>query len=815
MKIYWILLLFVSCMFLSISDSAAQKALNAYRIHNEIDVDGRGDESVWAKAEIASDFVIASPNFGGTPKQKTKVRILYDDVALYVLAEMEEVSRDSIMTQLSQRDNLGNTDAFGVLLDTYGNGTDGIILAVGATGVQFDALKENSGNEDDAWDAVWFSEVDLREDGWTVEMKIPYSAIRFPKADSQEWVLNFLRTQARKGTSMTWNPIDPEQNGVFTQSGRLRNIFDIKPPVRLSFSPYFSSAFTNTRDVTSNPENSSAYSYSGGVDVKYGINDAFTLDMTLVPDFGQVESDDNVVNLSPFEVRFDEKRPFFTEGVDLFNKANILHTRRIGGQPVNFSAASSNLQANEEMVSNQMIPQLYNATKVSGRNSNGIGIGVLNAVEASTHAVFRNVVTGDLREFQTQPLTNYNVFVVDKNLKNNSSIALINTNVWRQGKEYYDANVTGLEFSLKDKKQSYELSGDAAYSVQAFDAADNNTGHKYSIELSKISGKFNHFVGYSEESPNYNPNDLGFLRAPNERSVNVGSSYQIFDPFGSFNRAEFWGGLSYSRIIEPNAFTGWWSNVGLWMQTKKFLSFNFSANYSPRSFDFFESRVDGVPLARPALYNTSVFISSDSRKKLAFSGGTFVYNIIEEGRWGYGASPNLRYRFNDRLEAFLNMSINMQLDDTGWVETADNGDIFIGQRDRLNILNLAGFNFNFTEKIGIDMRVRHLWERGLYQSFHKLSLEGDLLDTDYSDNLDFNFTFFNVDLNFNWRFAPGSDIIINWKNSISGGDNNQLVNISDLNYLDGISSLSRYPQTNSLSLRVVYFLDYLNIKKRF
>jgi len=811
MKKVYLLSIFLLALLLS-KEGQSQKILQAHRINEKIEIDGIGDEAIWSQADIADEFIMDSPTFGKTPEQQTTVRILYDDIAIYVLAEMEEISRDSIMTQLSQRDNLGNTDGFGILLDTYGNGTDGVIFAVGATGVQVDALKENSGQEDGSWDAVWFSEVNLHDNGWTAEIMLPYSALRFPKKASQEWVLNFLRIQARNNTATTWNPIDPNKDGVFTQSGRLVNVHDIKPPVRLSFSPYFSAYAQHNHDNNNTPINSTGYTYNGGMDVKYGINDAFTLDMTLIPDFGQVESDDNIVNLSPFEVRFDEKRPFFTEGVELFNKAGIFYSRRIGSTPVNFNDADDNLASNEVIESNQRIPQLYNATKISGRNSNGLGIGVLNGVEASTNAIIRNTETNELREYQTQPLTNYNIFVVDQNLKNNSSISLINTNVWRKGKAYYDANVTGMEFSLKDNNQKYEISGTGAYSIQSYDSIQNNTGHKFGIDFEKIAGQLNYGFGYFEESPNYNPNDFGFLRAANERNIDAGVSYEIFQPFGAFNRAEFWGGLDYSRIIDPDAFTGWSFNTGLWMQTKGFWAFNMWANYGTTKYDYFEPRVQGRVLTRPPFYNTGINIQTDSRKKLALSTNSYIYNIEEEGRWGYNVSPRIRYRFNDKLEAYINMSADMQYDDTGWLETSSNQDIYIGQRDRLRIVNLTGFNYNFTEKIGLNLRVRHYWERGLYQSFHELAEDGDLLDTDYMRDLDYNYTFFNIDLNFNWRFAPGSDIFINWKNSIEGGDDRTLSNISDINYFNGINSHGQYPQNNSISVRIVYYLDYLNVK---
>jgi len=786
--------------------SKSQKSIDALLTSEKIKIDGVLNESDWSMADIATDFTTVSPTFGDRPKHKTYVKVLYDDEAIYISAEMEDIHKDSIMTEFTQRDRLGNTDFFEVLIDTYGNGTDGIQFIVGASGTQVDAKKENNGNEDDSWDAVWFSAVKLNDFGWVCEMKLPYSALRFPKKDVQEWVINFTRRQARNNVHGFWSPLDPTVNGIFTQSGILKNIKNIKPPVRLSVSPYLSVYAVNNKD---GGESTTGFSYNGGMDLKYGINDAFTLDMTLVPDFGQVESDDNIINLSAFEQRFDEKRPFFTEGLEMFEKAGIFYTRRVGGTPLNYYSVDDGLAENETVEQNPRIPQLYNATKISGRNSNGLGIGVFNAVEASTFAVVRNTENEERRMEETQPLTNYNVIVFDQNLNNNSSVSLINTNVWRQGREFYDANVTGLEFNLKNKEQSYSIAGEAALSVQSFDDSENNVGHKMALEFSKISGNFNFDIGYAEESPNYNPNDLGFLRAANERGVGLGATYGIYKPFLSFNRANFWGYYNYSRIIDPNEFTSMHFNAGFWTEAKSFWNYNMWMNYRPDSYDYFEPRTPGRFVRTPDYYNTGVWIGSDERKKLRVSGSAFIYNVEEEGRWGYEFGLNPRYRFSDRFSFEFDITLENQFDDTGFVDNIDDV-IFFGQRDRLIVENLVGANYNFSSTMGINLRVRHYWDKTVYQSFHELGLEGELLDTDFSGSYDFVGSFFNIDLNFNWRFSPGSDLFINWKNSIVGDEDNELFN---QHYFNSFNNFSNYLQQNSLSIRLVYYLDYLNVKK--
>lgn len=808
------LFIMLTCIFLSPSLSA-QKTLDAKRIDSEIVIDGIIDEAAWADATIASDFITLSPVPGQPAGQDTKVKVLYDDEAIYISADMEEVARDSILTELTQRDNVGNTDAFMLLLDTYRNGTDGILLLVGATGVQYDARKQNNGNEDSDWDAVWFSEVNLTDTGWTCEMKIPYAAIRFPNEPSQEWTANFIRIQRRKNSQSSWSEIDPEVNGIFTQSGTLTNIHNIKPPVRISLTPYLSTYATHYHDVNADPVNSTGYSYNAGMDVKYGINDAFTLDMTLIPDFGQVESDDLVVNLSPFEVQLSEKRPFFTEGLELFSKGDIFYTRRVGGTAFNYYDVET--VEGESLLSNPQIPQLYNATKVSGRTAKGTGIGVFNAVEAKTEATIANNEDNSERKVVTHPLTNYSVIVVDQNLKNNSYVSLINSNVWRKGADFYDANVIATDWNLKDKNQRYSFNGQAAISTLSQLADENINGHRLELEVEKISGNINWWMQYNEISPDYDHNDLGFLRNPNFREMSIGGQYSIFDPVWIINRANFWVDAEVSRIVEPNVYTDTWYNWGFWTQLKNFWNVNMWFNHGTERKDYFEPRTADYSryLIRPTFNSAGGWIGTDNRKKFRFSINGNLYNIKEDGRWGYNYGIGPRYRFSDKLTLWLNWFYNIEYDDTGWVGDGDDGEIYIGQRDYRNIQTLMNVSYTFNQNMGITLRTRHDWTTATYQSFHELNEEGGIPLSDYTADLDFSNTFFSVDCVFNWRFAPGSDLNLVWKNNINGYNDNPALDYSAQTYRDGIRELGHLPQQNSLSLRLTYYLDQTNFAKWF
>ena len=295
----------------------SKRSFKANRIEIEAPIiDGKISDEAWLGAEVLSNFIQNTPIPKVKGTQKTEVRMIYDDEAIYIAARMYERNTDSIYNFLTERDDFGNADFFIAVFNPYKDGINGDGFAVTPSNVQID-IKYSLNDESNTWDAVWESATHIDELGWTVEMKIPYSALRFPETAVQEWGINFGREIRRNRERDWWSSGDPAVDGFLTQAGKVQGIKDIQPPTRLFFFPY-ASTYYEVNSSEGAPDNSSI---NGGMDVKYGINDAFTLDMTLIPDFGQVRFDDQVLNLTPFEVQFDENRQFFTEGVELFNKA--------------------------------------------------------------------------------------------------------------------------------------------------------------------------------------------------------------------------------------------------------------------------------------------------------------------------------------------------------------------------------------------------------------------------------------------------------------------------------------------------------------
>ncbi|MCC3157242.1 DUF5916 domain-containing protein [Hymenobacter sp. 15J16-1T3B] len=825
---------------------APKKHLQAVRITGGIKLDGVLDEAAWQQASIATDFIQNRPNPGPLEKHKTEVRVLYDDVSIYIGALMHDVSQDSIMRELAARDNFGNSDFIGVFFDTYQDKLNGYGFFVTTGGVQMDARYSPAGGEDFNWNAVWDSRTSMQGTDWVAEIRIPYSAIRFANQPEQHWGLQLMRRRKRDNQDFFWNEVKPAVDGFVNQWGTLEGVRDIKPPLRLSLTPYVS-GYVNHYPFDEQGKRNTSTSFNGGADVKWGINESFTLDATLVPDFGQVQSDNQVLNLSPFEVQFAENRQFFTEGTELFNKGGLFYSRRVGAQPIGFGDVSGQLRkgyrdaegrriAGEYVVQNPGVTQLLNATKVSGRTKNGLGVGVFNALSGDVYATLQDSTSGERRKVLTQPFSNYNIVVLDQSLKNNSYVSLINTNVTRWG-QTYDANVTGGLFRFANKKNSYAVDGRVVYSRRrgtvfgSEDLIDDRDGYKYRVSVGKISGAFTWNLSHGIESGTYNPNDLGILFGNNNISQELYMSYNKYKPFWKVNNFYSWWGVAHSLLYEPtqyqnlNVYGGWNTTF-----TKLFLTTGMNFDANPVTRDYYEPRQ--YPLGKywvrvPANANVGGFISSDYRKKLALdlNAGVRLYQadgrLPRPRRAGYGMGFSPRYRVNNRLNFRYSLDWNYSHNQIGYVnggmsdaEPLDQpflNDVVLGRRDVVTVSNVLQAAYTFTNRMSLTIRTRHYTSNVHYRDFARLTPGGDEELVDYRRNRDNTYNAFNVDAVYSWWFAPGSQVSIVWKNA---GSNFLEANQATPLYFDNLSNTINTPHNNSLSVKILYYLDYLALRPR-
>lgn len=811
---------------LSLFASNPDKKLTALRIQEEIEINGKLDEKAWSSAQPATDFIQTEPTPGIPSTFVTEVFFLYDNNAVYIGAKMYDPEPQKILKELSLRDQMGNTDYFGVFFDTYKSGINGFNFFVTASGVQKEGVVTNH-NDDENWNAVWESAVSQDDKGWYVELKIPYSSLRFPSVDAQEWNVQFAREIRRFRETSYWAPIDPTIAGWVQQSGEVTGINNIKSPVRLSLTPYISGYVNTTYDPNAAQKKlSTGTAYSAGLDLKYGINDAFTLDMTLIPDFGQVISDRQVLNLSPFEVFFEENRQFFTEGTELFNRGRLFYSRRIGGRPLHFNKVQSQLKEGETIISNPETSQLFNATKVSGRTSKGLGLGGFNALVGEEFATVRSS-DGTERQIKTNPMTNYNVLVMDQNLKNNSYISLVNTNVYRLGSDY-DANVTGGFFNIRSKNQKYMVGGSGVLANQFFNDGLQK-GFTYNLELGKISGNWTYNFVHGVESEKYNPNDLGFLFSPNEVFYYGEGQYAQYKPKNQkLQQYEISASTTYSRLYKPSVYNDFYTVLRSFFLFKSRNAFGINGRIEPfETRDYFEPRTPDFSkyVAWTPNYMLGGFISTDYRKPFAFDVNASYRYFDAPHRRNFSAGLSPRVRFNDRFSLFSNVALSVIKFEPGYVnknndprpiEGLKSDDILVGHRNRIILDNSLTGRYIFNSVMGINMRIRHYWDKVRYQEYGALHSNGyptiipyKGIDEKGDPIFDRNVNIFNIDLQYNWRFAPGSDIIFVWKNQIFNSDK-----AYHRDYFSNLSGLFDALQTNSFSVRLLYFLDYLQVFPR-
>lgn len=797
------------------------KTLDAKRTSKPVVIDGKLNEPAWGDASKLDDFTEFRPVIGRKERNeiRTEAFLMYDDAGIYFGGTCYESTPDSISKELSGRDGFGANDYIGLIFDTYHDNLNGFEYFVTPLGEQWDAKmtsnqNSNNGGEDFAWNAVWQSSVVIHDKGWTFEIFLPYSAIRFSKDKIQDWGLNVTRRRRKVEVQNTWSAIDPNKNGFLTQEGLWKGITDIKPPLRLQLYPYFS-VYENHFPSNTTGQKNWTNQVSGGMDLKLGLNQAFTLDATLVPDFGQVQSDNRVLNLTPFEVKFNENRQFFTEGTELFSKGNLFYSRRIGGTPINLYDAYDDVKTGEEVLKNPSESKLINASKISGRTSKGLGIGILNAITKTTYATIQNTETGEIRKFETDPTTNYNIFVLDQNLKYNSSVSFINTSVLRGSKEY-NANVSSALFSLNDKKNNYNFQGSAALSYLDFKKQDqdNSTGYHHSFSFGKTSGRFQFRASQELTDTKYTSNDLGYFTNNNFINHYAYVGYRFIKPKGWYNRMNFNLNLNSSHLFSKigdndTKFQNARINFNFNAQHKKIFWFGIFSNFMPAHNDFYEPRVMGRVFRRGNSIGYGGWFESNSAKKYSGYAEVFnrsYFNFYKLNLTELSFSQN--YRFNSKISVRHGMDITTHNKGLGFTTILDDKSIFAIRKVK-SIDNTLNIKYNFTNKMGLTFRARHYASVVDNKEFYDLKNDGSLQRrTDITENLNRNVNYFNIDMVYTWQFAPGSFMNIVWKNAtVHSSDNAKVA------YLENLQNTLQADQNNNLSLKVIYFLDYLTLKK--
>jgi hypothetical protein len=804
MKVLPSSLLFLCFFFLNFSawaqtnDTLQRKTITISKITDAPRIDGILDDEVWRGLAIADGFVERQP-VNGRPipdSLRTEVKIVYDDLGIYFGATMYDPNPDLIPRELTERDQIGNHDFFFISLNGFNDRQQSFQFAVTTAGVQLDAKIIND-REDDSWNAVWYSAVSINDDSWVAEIFIPYSELRFPYNNVQVWGLNMGREFRRDRISFSWSHIDNTRGSSSIYDGEIYGIENIETPIRLSLQPYLST-YVNSFD------GESEFVFNGGMDLKYGINDAFTLDMILIPDFGQTKFDETVLNLSAFEVQYEEQRPFFTEGTDLFSKGGLFYSRRVGGAPSGFLV----LEENEEVTVYPSRIDLLNASKISGRTSGGLGIGFFNAITKNTYATIENTETGFTRREIVEPLANYNVLVLDQRFGENNSVSLVNTNVLREG-SFRDANAAALLLDLTNRSNTFRY---YSYLKSSWVMTDNTKfGNAGRAQVSNISGKHRYTASVNYRTQDYDINDLGFSSNTNFINYYGYYGYRILQPKGAFNNINLNFNLNFNRRLDPDLYSRSSFNFNSSFTTKNFFAFGGGFEATPfGTNDIYEPRTEGRHVKQPAYYNPSIWLSTDYRKRFAYDLNLEIISFDEKKRDIKSIRFSPRYRFSDKWKANASARVNYSANEQGFVGRLDE-DIIFGQRNRNTIITSLESKYIFNNKMAASLSFRHYFSEVDYHQFYSLENNGELTSNPTFENThDTTYNSWNIDLRYTWWFAPGSQLTFLYRNSIDS-----FFRESGLDFTENFDNLFDQPQLHSFSIRISYFLDYNRMKTWF
>jgi Domain of unknown function (DUF5916)/Carbohydrate family 9 binding domain-like len=770
-------------------------------------LDGELTDEVWTRAPRIDGFLQRDPKEGAAPTYPTEARVAYDARNIYVAVIAQDPEPDKIVGLLTRRDTSSPSDWIRVAIDSYFDKRTAYEFAVNPAGVKADKYYFNDGNEDQGWDAVWDVVVARNESGWRAEFRIPLSQLRFPRSEKPTFGLAIVREIGRLNETSTWPLIAKSTNGIVSQFGELRGLELAQSPKRLELVPY-AVADLNTAPETGNPlvetVNPGA---AAGLDMKYAITPALTLTATINPDFGQVEADPAVVNLSAFETFFPERRPFFVEGSGVFrfdmdcndgSCTGLFYTRRIGRPPQLAAGADDG-----GFVSAPVNTTILGATKVAGRVG-GFSIGILNALTSEENAV---VAVGPLRSTSPiEPFASYTVGRARKEFANQSSIGLMMTATNRNvGDELSPMRVLagsayagGVDWDWRMRSNRYALAGFwAGSTIHGTEAAiarlQENNVHSFQrpdadhvefdptrttldgqagfLAYRKISGervRFESNVGF--KSPGFDSNDLGFIRRADQITQSNWIQWRHDRP-GTYLRSfrfniNQWGAHNFDgdRLFFGGNVNAHWTFKNNW-------STGFGINKEIDSFDDRATR--GGPGANyEGNWNFWNYANTDNRKLLSFNsfigGGTSVF-----GPHFFDVEPSVTFRASSALTFSGGFRYSRFDHDAQWVtneEVTDGSTHYVFARlDQRTVAMTARVNYTMTPNLSLQIYAEPFVSAGDYSAYKEL-VNGRADDWQsryapyaYTGDPDFNYRSFRSTNVLRWEYKPGSALFVVWQ----------------------------------------------------
>lgn len=790
------LLLFVSPLN---PDCRPDCTLLAQRVQGSVRIDGVLDEADWQTTPFASDFTQFEPAEGAPATHQTEVRILYGNAALYVGATLHDSEPKKILATLGRRDMATRADWFVVAIDSYYDRKTSYNFAVNAGGLQADGIYtgnrftggggDNQGFDfNTSWDAIWDASARRTATGWVVEMRIPYSMLRFSDAGVQRWGINFSRFIPRLSELSEWVmvPRAERSSGTVAQFGTLEGITDIRPHRNVQAIPYSVSRMKTEEGAEAGTLARDGHIDVGG-DIKVGITSNFTLDATVNPDFGQVDADPAELNLTAFESYFRERRPFFTEGTQIFNfeldrGGSLLYTRRVGSSA-----------------------PIIGAAKLSGRSGKGLSAGFFGAA------------TGD----DFQPESYYGVGRLRQQIGQLSNVGGMATLVDRTTDNALRSITGGMDWDLRFRENRYKFDGQ--FSTTYRNAADDDLERGFALAagLDRQRSVWNLSAGLNMISDGFNPNDLGILRRNNYVNVRGGVFHQVNRgrPFGRFQRGSVLLFMGNSFSFDDGLSNGFFYFYRSDWTTRGFnlIEVNAFADYLFGGYDITETR--GLePRARAREFNIDLSVSSDVRRNWVvgprldlelFGDGGRVYSAGLFGQWDLSSrvslSTNLMAEFENSLsewaanEAFAPLGGSWAIaeksrtapeDVESFVAFMNGPDLeaalarrpahddlgrhyvpVFGLRDTRAVDLTVRSNVTLTPKLSIQFYGQLFVARGTYDQFSLLVDRDTLVPVDQFPKLyDFSISSFQTNTVLRWEYRPGSSLFVVWSQSRRGAD---------------------------------------------
>ena len=826
------------------ADPPAPRSVTATRAIRQPVIDGRDDDEVWQQAPAITEFQEWRPNEGGAPKQRTEAKIAYDAANLYVFVRAFDPHPDSIITVLARRDYFTPSDMIWLFIDSYHDRRTGFEFGVNPSGVKLDAQIYNDGNEDFAWDAVWDVATRIDSLGWTAEFRIPLSQLPYGRQRSHTFGFTVDRDLYRYAQRVSWPLFRQSQAGFVSQFGEIAGLDNLETPRRLEAAPYL--VTKNVSEISNNTLGRSQDVTVGG-DFKYRVTSNLKLDATVNPDFGQVEADPGVLNLTAFETFFQEKRPFFVQGAGQFQWGincmavndcstgeGLVYSRRIGRAP--------QLSGIYSDTTSPAFTPILGAGKLTGRLPGGLTIGALDAV--TSHETGAGGVT-------IEPLTNYGVLRLRQDLRHGeSSVGGIITSVnrnndsWSAPYLHSSAYAGGMDFRHRFPGGRYELSGSidlsrVAGTAQAIAATQQSSTHYYQrpdvlrydssrtslsgddedIRFSKVGGAHLQFeTQYERRSPGFEINDLGYLQRADQQVWATWAGYadrhqrRLYNQFRwNFNWWQYWttAGLPEERAFNTNTHTTF----------RNTWSLHFGGTVGQLGTTYCYDCARGGPAVRQNSYFAPwLGIIGDDRKMIV----PYLWFNWFRGDGGrsrnFNFSPEVDFKIAARVTAALSPSYTRRTSDAqplgSRTDTTNVTHYLFGHLEQKQLGLTMRLTYPFTANMTLQLYAQPFISKGTFTNVRELSATPRAPDyasryqaygdTSYTNNVGgFNFKQFRSNVVFRWEYRPGSTLFVVWSQGRRGSTGVE----GSQSFRGDLGDLFNLPPDNSFLVKVSYWIN--------